>query len=127
MEQQCVNRSRQGNFLRGGLNQRDVAPTGGGDPRLRLRQHLGAVVEAVDLPAVADAFAQQRQAQAGAAGDIQHALSRLQVERGDGAFADGPGGAASAVVTGGALAVLGERTLADGGVKRRRYGWSCHD
>ena len=127
MEQQCVNRSRQRDFLCSRLNQRDVAPAGGGDPRVRLRQHLGAVVEAVDLPTVADAFAQQRQAQAGAAGDIQHALSRLQVERGDGAFADGPGGAAGAVVAGGALAVLGKRALADDGVGRRRYRWSCHD
>jgi hypothetical protein len=31
--------------------------------RWRARRHVGAVVEAVDLPAVADTFAQQGQAQ----------------------------------------------------------------
>ena len=56
-----------------------------GAARARLAHHLGAELDAHHLPGRADALGKQRERQAGAAGDVEHALARRELEPVDGA------------------------------------------
>ena len=113
VEQQRIDRFRQAQRLRGCLDQQHVAPPRRGDPRTRGRLHLGTLVATEDQAALADRIAQQRQAQAGAATDIEYALPGLQPQRGHRTLADRPGRTAGGVIARGPFPVLQHRASAD--------------
>jgi hypothetical protein len=110
MKEQRVDRLGQVQRLRRRFDQADVLPAGGIDPGSCPCQHLRTLVETVDPARFADGGTQQRQAQAGATGDIEDHLSGLQLQRSDRALADWPGRAAGTVIACGAPAIPGQRT-----------------
>jgi len=101
-------------------DQRHVAPAGGLHPRTRLRDHLGALLHPDHTTALAHCSAQPRQAQAGAASEIEHHVARTQTEQADRDPPDRLEHHQLEVVEARAPAVLRQRGRAVGPVARMR-------
>jgi len=123
VEQRRVGKPRDGRFFGRRAQQRHIAMARLRQAQARLRDHLGALLDAHHLPVRAHRLQQRRQAQAGAAADVEHRLTRLQAQPGDGQPAQGLEDRQLQVVGGGAVPVLLQRRLAFRAGTGRRGGW----
>ena len=103
------------------LHERDVAPAGAHYALARFRQHLRADLDADHAPGGPDRLHQQRQRQAGTAGDVEHGLPGSEPEQADDPLAQARCARSAGVVARGMAAVLGEGQLGVG-MQRRLYG-----
>ena len=85
-EQHAVELFRCGVVAGVALRQFDVVPLIDIAQRLRLRQHAGRYIDAVNFPGRSDGILQVGKVPAGAASDFEHAFAAAQAEMGDGLF-----------------------------------------
>src|SRR5258708_38216726 len=89
MKQRRVCRDRDRGFLDRGRDELDVSPVVLSRPRPRELEHLGTLLDSDDRTLGADKILERRQAETGAAADIQNAISLPQTERLDRAMPHG--------------------------------------